>query len=246
MILRDTATVFTREITPSLREPVSLLFEMGQPLFFLFIFGSLLPGGGDWQWFVPGILVMMCLMGPLGSGYHLLVELMSGSMERLTVTPLNRTALLAGRALKESSVLLAQAVLIVVLAVPLGFELHPLGILAGLALLVVLGLGLSSLSFVLAIKSAPSGTLFYVVSQLLIFPMLLLSGVLLPLDSGPAWLRAVGAANPLAHIVSAERALFAGSFQNLSILYGAAGATVFAIIGLVLGNRAMRRGLSGR
>ena len=55
--LHDTYTVFRREITPSIREPVGLLFEMGQPLLFLFLFGSLLDGavGSSWQWFVPGI-----------------------------------------------------------------------------------------------------------------------------------------------------------------------------------------------
>ena len=91
--LRDTATVFTREFRPSLRNPAGLLFEMGQPLLFLFLFGSLLDGavGASWQWFVPGILVMMCLTGPLSSGYNLLVELIGGSMERLMVTPVDRT-----------------------------------------------------------------------------------------------------------------------------------------------------------
>jgi ABC-2 type transport system permease protein len=65
--LRDTMTVFSREATPALRDPVSLVFTMGQPLLFLFLFGSLLTGspgaGGSWQSFVPGILVMMCLFG---------------------------------------------------------------------------------------------------------------------------------------------------------------------------------------
>ncbi|WP_219518209.1 ABC transporter permease [Nonomuraea ceibae] len=243
--LRDTATVFRREFAPVLREPVGLLFEMGQPLLFLFLFGSLLDGavGSSWQWFVPGILVMMCLSGPMASGYHLLVELIGGSMERMMVTPLNRTAMLVGRTLKEMAILTAQAVLIIVLALPLGFELHPAGVVAGMALLIVFGIGLGALSFVLALKSAPSGTLFYVVTQALLFPMLLLSGVLLPMDSGPAWLRALGDVNPVTHVVDAQRALFAGDLAHPSVLYGAAAAVVIAAAGLVLGNRAMRRGV---
>ncbi|MFD2356217.1 hypothetical protein ACFSTC_53545 [Nonomuraea ferruginea] len=67
--LRDTVTVFRREFTPAWREPVGLMFEMGQPLLFLFLFGALLDGavGASWQWFVPGILVMMCLTGPMAA-----------------------------------------------------------------------------------------------------------------------------------------------------------------------------------
>lgn len=243
--LHDTTTIFRREFVTVVREPLGLVFEMGQPLLFLFLFGSLLDGavGASWQWFVPGILVMMCLTGPLSSGYNLLVELIGGSMERLMVTPVNRTALLIGRALKEMAILFAQAVLIIVLALPLGFELHLAGAVAGVALLIVFGVGLGSLSFVLAMRSAPSGELFYVVTQGLLFPLLLLSGVLLPTDSGPAWLRVAGDVNPVTYIVEAQRALFAGDLADVSVLYGAAMSFAVAALGLWLGNRAMRRGV---
>ncbi|MGN9786564.1 ABC transporter permease [Nonomuraea sp. ZG12] len=243
--LHDTTTIFRREFVTVVREPLGLVFEMGQPLLFLFLFGSLLDGavGSSWQWFVPGILVMMCLTGPMSSGYNLLVELIGGSMERLMVTPVNRTALLIGRALKEMAILFAQALLIIVLALPLGFELHLAGAVAGVAMLIVFGVGLGSLSFVLAMRSAPSGELFYVVTQGLLFPLLLLSGVLLPMDSGPAWLRVAGDVNPVTYVVEAQRALFAGDLADVSVLYGAAMSFAVAALGLWLGNRAMRRGV---
>ncbi|MEV1003207.1 ABC transporter permease [Nonomuraea sp. NPDC050202] len=243
--LRDTTTVFSREIKPSLRNPVGLLFDMGQPLLFLFLFGSLLDGavGSSWQWFVPGILVMMCLTGPMSAGYTLLVELIGGAMERLMVTPLNRTAMLVGKSVKAVLTLLVQAVLIIALALPLGFELHLAGVLGALLQLVVFSVGLGALSFVLAIKSAPGGTLFYVVSQSITFPLLLLSGVLLPLETAPGWLRALGQVNPVTYIVDAQRALFAGDLAHPSVLYGTATACAIAAIGLYLGNRALRQGV---
>ncbi|WP_336208656.1 ABC transporter permease [Nonomuraea sp. LPB2021202275-12-8] len=243
--LRDTTTIFRREFVPVLREPVGLVFEMGQPLLFLFLFGSLLDGavGSSWQWFVPGILVMMCLTGPMSAGYTLLVELIGGSMERLMVTPLNRTAMLVGKSLKGMTILFAQSVLIILLAIPLGFELHLAGVVAALALLIIFGVGLGALSFVLALKSAPSGELFYIVTQSLLFPLLLLSGVLLPMDSGPAWLLVAGHFNPVTYIVDAQRALFAGDLTDVSVLYGATASFLVAGLGLWLGNRAMRRGV---
>ncbi|MFI6603945.1 ABC transporter permease [Nonomuraea sp. NPDC050536] len=244
--LRDTRTVFIREFTPSLREPLGLVFSMVQPLLFLFLFGSLLDGAmrnSSWQWFVPGILIMMCLSGPLLAGYTLLVELLGGSMERMLVTPLNRSAMLVGRTMKEMVVLLCQALLIIALALPLGFRLHPAGVLGGLALLTVFGVGLGSLSYVLAIKSAPSGTLFYVISQAVLFPLLLLSGVLLPIESAPRWMRVIAAFNPVSYIVDAQRALFSGHLADISILYGTAASLATAATGLYLCNRALRRGV---
>ncbi|MET0134099.1 MAG: ABC transporter permease [Kibdelosporangium sp.] len=244
--LRDTATVFSREFMPALRDPVGLVFAMGQPLVFLLLFGSLLTepsGGSPWQWFVPGILIMMCLSGPMAAGHSLLVELAGGALERMLVTPLSRTAMLVGRTMKESVTLLVQAVLIVALAMALGFRLHVGGVLAGLALLIVFGLGLSALSFVLAIKSQPSGTLFWIVTQTLMFPIVLLSGILLPLDHAPSWLKAAGAVNPVAYLVDAQRALFNGEILTLPVLYGTVTAAGIALLGLVIGARVMRRGI---
>ncbi|RKT87595.1 ABC-2 type transport system permease protein [Saccharopolyspora antimicrobica] len=245
---RDTATVFQREITPSLREPTAILFSMAQPLLFLFLFGPLLAGtsgfpASPWQWFVPGILVMMCLFGPMMAGYNLLVELGGGSLERMLVTPLNRSAMLVGRTLKEFALLLVQAVLLIALSVPLGFQLHPAGVLAGLALLLVFGVGLGSLSYVLAIAAHPGGELFYAVTQLVLFPLMLLSGVLLPMDFGPAWLQVVARINPVSHIADAERALFAGQLLDPSVLAGGIAAVAIAALGLLLGTRAMKRGV---
>lgn len=249
--LRDTAVTFSREFTPELRQPLGLVFSMTQPLLFMVLFGRLLQGansfgtanGSSWQWFVPGILIMMCLFGPMAAGHSLLVELIGGATERMIVTPLSRTAMLIGRTMKESVILLAQASLIVTLALPLGFRLYPAGALAGLALLVVFGIGLGGLSFALAIAAQPNGTLFWIVTQMLTYPLLLLSGVLLPIEHGPEWLRVIAALNPIAYLVDAERALFAGQFADLPALYGVIAACAIAALGLLLGTRAMRRGI---
>src|SRR5690606_16061498 len=98
-----------------------------------------------------GILVMLGLSGTGVAGYSMLLEMQTGSHERLLVTPLSRTALLVGRALKDVVQLLAQAVLIVMALMPFGFRLYPLGALVGLLMLSVLGIGLGALSYALAI-----------------------------------------------------------------------------------------------
>ena len=103
----------TRELRPMLREPASVLFAMVQPLVFLALFAPLLPdssafGGSALQWFVPGIIAMTALMGASMTGSNLTLEINTGSHERLLVSPLRRSSLLVGRALKEVVPMLAQ------------------------------------------------------------------------------------------------------------------------------------------
>jgi ABC-2 type transport system permease protein len=248
-MLRDTNTVFSRELRPLIRDPFTLIFGMIQPLVFLGLYGPLLggvPGLGDqspWQWFVPGIVVMMTLFATSVVGSYLLQEMMVGSHERLLVTPLSRSSLLIGRAFKEIVPLLAQAAIIILVAVvfPLGFHLYPFGVVVGLLMLVVFGVGMGSLSYALALAVKDREWMFWMVQQTLLFPLLLLSGMLLPLSMGPGWLQAASRFNPLTYLVDAERALFSGELFTLTVLGGAIAAVGVAAIGLLVGTRAMRR-----
>ncbi|WP_254668950.1 ABC transporter permease [Brevibacterium sp. CS2] len=240
----------TRELRPVLRDPFSLVFSLVQPLVFLGLFGPLLAGslGGEqvlggnvWQWFVPAILVMTTLFGTATTGSNLLYEFQTGAHERMLVTPLSRSSLLVGRSLKEVLPLIGQALIVIVVMIPFGFRADVLGAALGLALLAVLGVGLGSLSYGLATAVRKQDWMFWVVHQTLIFPLMILSGMLLPLDSGPRWMQIAATANPLAYVVEAERALFAGDFSSPAILWGWVAALATAALGLALGVRLMNR-----
>ncbi|MCK8608140.1 ABC transporter permease [Agromyces sp. C10] len=244
---RDTAAVFVRESRPLVRDPFSVVFSLVQPLVFLGLFGPLLVGaaGGDvagtLQWFVPGILVMVALFGTAATGSNLLFEMQTGSHERTLVAPLSRGALLVGRALKDVVPLVIQGTIVVLVAVPFGFRLDVPGLLVGLAVLAVFGVGLGALSYTLALACRNRDWMFWMVHQTLLFPLMILSGMLLPLDEGPAWMRAAAAVNPLSYVVDAERALLAGAFGDPSIPGGVLAAVATCAVGLTLGVRAMRR-----
>lgn len=252
-LFRDIGIVMTRELRPLLHDPFSVIFGMVQPLVFLGLFGPLLVGslggqagtalggGGVWQWFVPAILVMTALFGTSTTGANLLFEFQTGAHERMLVTPLSRPSLLVGRALKEMVPLAGQAVIIMLVMIPFGFRLHVAGALVGLALLAVFGIGLGALSYALAIAVRKQDWMFWVVQQTLIFPLMLLSGMLLPLETGPGWMRAAAQLNPLAYLVDAERALFAGRIGTATVLWGWVAALATAAVGLTVGVRAMAR-----
>jgi len=244
---RDTWNVLTRELKPVVRDPFTLIFSLVQPLVFLGLFGPLLVGqsgmpvGETLQWFVPGILVMIVLFGTGATGSNLQYEMMTGSHERTLVAPLSRSSLLVGRALKEIAPIVVQAVLIVLIAWPFGFSFHVGGLLIGLALLAVFGVGLGSLSYALALATRDREWLFWGVQQTLIFPLLILSGMLLPLDEGPGWMRVVATVNPVSWVVQAERALLAGDLADSAVLWGWVAALALAAVGLAVGIRSMRK-----
>jgi ABC-2 type transport system permease protein len=243
----DTWHVLVRELKPVVRDPFSLIFSLVQPLVFLGLFAPLLVGqsgapiGATLQWFVPGVLVMIVLFGTGATGSNLQYEMMTGSHERTLVAPIARSSLLVGRALKEIAPIIVQSLLITVIAWPFGFTVHGGGLVVGLALLAVFGVGLGSLSYTLALATKEREWLFWGVQQTLIFPLMILSGMLLPLEQGPGWMRAVASVNPLNWVVQAERALFAGDYGNPAVLWGWVSALLLAALGLWLGIRAIRR-----
>ena len=245
--VRDTWNVLTRELKPVLRDPFSVIFGLVQPLVFLGLFGPLLVGssgapvGETLQWFVPGVLVMIVLFGTGTVGSNLQYEIMTGSHERTLVAPLSRSSLLVGRALKEIVPIMVQALLIAGVAWPFGFRVDPAGLVVGLLLLAEFGLGLGSLSYALALATRDREWLFWGVQQTLIFPLLILSGMLLPLDQGPGWMRAVSTVNPVNWVVQAERSLLAGDLANPTVFWGWVAGLLLGAVGLWVGIRAMRR-----
>ncbi|WP_125776300.1 ABC transporter permease [Antribacter gilvus] len=246
--LRDTRIVMVRELRPVVREPFSLVFGLVQPLVFLGLFGPLLVGsaggvlGGDvWLWFVPAVLAMTTLFGSSVTGSNLQLDLSSGVHERMLVTPLSRPALLVGRGLKEIVPVVAQSVVVLLVMLPFGLRPDPLGAAVTLAQLAVLGVGVGSLSYALALAVRKQEWMFWVVQQTVLFPVMMLSGMLLPLETGPAWMRAVSSVNPLRYVVDSGRAAFAGDVASSAVAWGWVAAVLTAAVGLLVGVRAMVR-----
>ncbi|MDY7233326.1 ABC transporter permease [Hyalangium rubrum] len=245
--LTDARIAFGREIGPTLRNWYYIVFGVIQPLLYLGLFVPLLgdvPTGaevGPLQWFVPGMVVMLVLFTTVSCGWSLTEELLSGSFERLLATPMSRPAILVGRALKELVPLLVQAMIVIAVAVPFGLQLYVLPMLLGLGLLLLFGIGVAALSYALAIASKHDGSLFYLVSHSISLPLMLLGGVLLPMEMAPRWLYIASRFNPLAYLVEAERALFSGELFTLTVLQGMVVAAAVGTVGLAVGSATIKR-----
>ncbi len=251
---RDTGIVLVRELRPVLHDPFSVLFGLVQPIVFLALFGPLLVGslggtttgqevlgGNVWQWFVPSILVMTTLFRDVHDRREPPRRAADGraraDARRAAVA---RVAPRRARAQGDGPIV-AQSVVVVLVMLPFGFELHPAGAVLGLVLLAVFGVGIGSLSYALALAVRKQDWMFWVVQQTLVFPLMILSGMLLPLETGPRWMQVASDVNPLRYVVDAERALFAGDLTASTVAWGWVAAVVTAAVGLAVGIRTMVR-----
>ena len=227
-LLRDTWLLFASNIVTTVRSPIWIIVGMFQPACYLLLFAPLLkrisatPGflsGGALKVFTPGLLVMMAMFGAAFVGFGLIADLRSGLIERFRVTPVSRLALLLGRAFRDVVMLLVQTAVLLLVAWPLGLQADLAGIAIALGLVVLIGLLAASCSYALALAVKDENTL---ASSLNLFtlPLLLLSGIMLPLTLAPRWLQNLANINPLSHAVDAARLLFSGHLADPGVLHG--------------------------
>jgi ABC-2 type transport system permease protein len=247
--IRDTWLIYERSLGLSLRNPVWVIMGIIQPILYLLLFGPLLtniakmpgfPPGGAFNVFVPGILVMTALFGSGFVGFGLCDEMREGVIERMRVTPMSRMAMLLGRSLRDVSLLLVQALILIVLSIPFGLELNFGGVAVALAMLAVIGLMVSPVSYMLALILKSEDSLAPVVNGITL-PLLLLSGVMLPMTLAPDWLQTVAKFNPLYHAVAAIRALFNASYGDSEIVFGVVLLAILATVTISLGARTFSR-----
>jgi ABC-2 type transport system permease protein len=228
-LVRDTWLIFQRQMLLVVRTPLRLVIGFAQPITYLLLFAPLLksalaPIGATtyadaYRIYVPGLLVVLMLLGGFFAGFPLLADLNAGIIERSRVTPVSRFALLLGRAFGEAATLLGQALIITILAVPFGLSVSIGPVLLAYVMLCLMALMAASASYgaALLIRSpAALGPLVNVVSQ----PLALLSGVLLPLALAPAWLLAIARWNPFYWATNGMRALFAGHLGDPAVWEG--------------------------
>ncbi|WP_086736308.1 ABC transporter permease [Streptomyces glaucescens] len=245
MLLHDTALIYGRYARQILRSRFALLFGVLMPLLYLLFFGPLLTDlplgeeGSSWQVLVPGLLLQLGLFGALFAGFMIIVETGQGVVERMRVTPVSRLALLLGRVLRDATVFVFQAVLLVLAALVMGLRAPLAGILIGFAFVALLTVSLASLSYALAMKvRSPQefGPLVNAVSM----PSMLLSGLMLPMSLGPAWLDVLSHFVPFRYLVDAMRDAYTGHYTSVHMLYGVLVAVGMTALSVTVGTRVFR------
>jgi len=251
---RDTWLVYRREQRASLRNPAWIIIALIQPVLYLVLFGPLLTrlpagalggaGGGGaaaaYRFFVPGLLIQLGLFGSAFVGFAIISDWRAGVVERFRVTPVSRLALMAGRVLRDVVTLVAQSVILVLAGVAFGLRAPAGAVLIGLGFIVLVATGLASVSYATALL-LKSEDAFAPLLNSVITPLVLLSGIILPMTLGPGWLQGIARISPFRYIIDAMRVAYAGQYWNTIMLEGIAVAVGLAVVCLALGSRVFLR-----
>ncbi|MCW2912836.1 MAG: transporter [Actinomycetia bacterium] len=243
-MLRDTMLIYRRYLRQTLRNKVAIIFGALQPLLYLVFFGPLLTkvsaargfGGNAWQVYVPGLLIQLGLFGAGFVGFGLIADLRFGVIERLRVTPVSRVALLLGRVLRDTTIMMVQAVMLLAVGVAFGLRAPIAGVLAGLVFVVLLAVSVASLSYALALWTRNEDA-FAPLLTAAIVPLMLLSGMILPMTLAPRWLDVLSHFNPFRYFVDAVRALFLGHYASATVWEGALVAVILVVACVTFGTR---------
>jgi ABC-2 type transport system permease protein len=247
-MLTETFVVFQRQMRILLRNPVWVVFGLTQPIIYLVLFGPLLKkvsGGGlggdeSWRIFVPGLLMQLAIFGAGFAGFGIIQELREGVIDRQRVTPARRVSLILGRTLSNTVTIAVQGAVLIAVAIPFGLDPSWGGVAVSLACICVLAIGISAASYAMGLILKDEDA-FAPFIQGVSLPLLLLSGVLLPMSLAPGWLSTASKINPLTHVVDGSRSLFRGDFGDGDVLLGAGIAIALRALLAAWGTRVFQR-----
>lgn len=210
-------TIWYRDILRFWRDKMRMLSAITFPLLFLFVFGSGLrgsignlgPGVNFTQYMFPGIIAMTVLMSSFTAGISVVWDREFGFLKEVLVAPVSRAAVALGKTLGSATVALVQGMVIMLLSPVIGIEANALTFLKVVPLMLLMAVSLGSLGILLAtrIKSMEA---FQAVMQLLLFPMIFLSGVFFPLSNLPPWMSFLVKINPATYGVYPLRLVMLG------------------------------------
>ncbi|MET8813067.1 ABC transporter permease [Streptomyces sp. NPDC004549] len=218
--LRHTGALIRRNLLWIKQDPESMFDALLMPIIFtlLFVFvfggsiGKALGGGQDQyvQYVIPGMLAMMSMTMSQGVGTGFSQDFNSGVMDRFRSLPIGRGSVLFAKIGVELVRMLFATVVLMIVAVLVGFHITSWpGLFAtvGLSTLFASSIMWVFLTLGVVMKSAQS---VQAMGFLVLFPLQFGSSIFAPTQSMPGWLQAFTDYNPLSTLADAARGLMVG------------------------------------
>jgi ABC-2 type transport system permease protein len=211
--VRATWVVTRRELLRFKNDRARMASMLLQPLLFIFVMGtglgSIVDTGGDISFktfLFPGVLATSVLFTAAFAGVSLVWDREFGFLREMMVAPISRASIIWGKCLGGAIVATGQSLILLALVGTVGIPYDPLLLLALTGCLFLGSLFLTALGVLLSTRiKTIQGAMPML--QLLITPMMFLSGSLFPLGGLPTWLSVVTRLNPLTYVVQPMRHL---------------------------------------
>jgi ABC-2 type transport system permease protein len=219
--LRAAKIVCHRELLRWIKDRRRLLAGLVQPLLWLFVLGTGLSRvvavgnqNVNFRTFLfPGVLATSVMFTAVFAGVSVVWDREFGFLREMLVAPIRRTSIMAGKCLGGAIVATAQAVVILVLAGFAGVPYSPVLMLELLFVLFLSSLSITAFGLLLGARVANIQSVMPVI-QMVITPMMFLSGALYPTSGLPTWLAIATKINPVTYAVAPMRHVV---FSHLSL-----------------------------
>jgi ABC-2 type transport system permease protein len=210
---RATWVVTRRELLRFKQDRARMFAMLVQPLLFIFVMGTGLGsivdtgGGTSFRTFLfPGVLATSVLFTAAFAGISLVWDREFGFLREMMVAPISRASIIWGKCLGGAIVATGQSLVLLALVGTVGIPYAPVLLIELIGCLFLGSLFLTALGVLLSTRiKTVQGAMPML--QLLITPMMFLSGSLFPLGGLPTWLSVITRLNPLTYVVQPMRHL---------------------------------------
>jgi ABC-2 type transport system permease protein len=243
-----------RSVTRTIRQPASAIPPILFPVSLMLVNAAGLDASTNLPGFPTDSFLAFALAVPfiqgalfstMNAGTDLARDIQTGFLNRLSLTSMRGSALLAGQLGGIIALGLVQAVAYIVVGIVAGvdFESGPLGILVLLAFSALVSLGFGALGAFLALRTG-SGEAIQALFPLL-FVFLFLSSMNAPRDLiAVDWFRFVATINPVSYLLEAVRSLIITGWDGQALALGFGVGAVIAVLSLLLAALALKERLA--
>ena len=237
----DVISVAIRALRSIPREPEFIYPALVVPIFFYAInvgalqdFAERIPGM-DYKAFQLPVAIIFAVTG-ISRAVTLVTDIQTGYFDRLSLTPVNRLALLLGLSVADFTLVVVLTVPVIVLGFVVGvtFAAGPLGLLIFILLSGLWGLVYTGFPYAIALKTGSPAAVNS--SFLLFFPFAFLTTVFIPKDAVTGWMSTIATFNPVTYLLDAQRSLISVGWDFEAL---AKGVACIAGVGVVSGTLAL-------
>jgi len=187
---------------------------MGTPLIFWVLAGSGLsksfnPGGAATagayaEYTFPGAIAAILLFTSIFSMISIIDDRRDGFLQGVLVSPAPRSAIVLGKVLGATALAVGEGILFLTLAPLAGIRLGIGPVFAMIAAMTLVAIAVTSLGFWMAWKMESTQG-FHAVMNLVLMPMLVLSGAFFPPQGAASWMAKIMLLNPMTYCVTLLR-----------------------------------------